>query len=156
MVCWKEVMDIFGALLTPVIAIIATYIAYQQWNTNRQKLVLDKYDRRLKIYGHVIKVIVLVQRDADIKTEDLLNYRASVAEADFLFGNEIMEYIESVFDRGNKLRLCNQQYEANREIPKPEYDHEKTTNDMHAELTWFSAQYDEAKKLFKNYLDISK
>ena len=86
-------MDIFGALLTPVIAIIATYLAYQQWNTNRQKLILEKYDRRLKIYGHVVKVIVLVQRDAEKKTEDLLNFRSSVTDADDLFGNEIMEYL---------------------------------------------------------------
>jgi hypothetical protein len=32
--------------LTLIIAIVAVYIALQQWKTNRQKLTLDLYDRR--------------------------------------------------------------------------------------------------------------
>ncbi len=46
----QALIDVFSALLTPVIAAIAVYVAYQQWQTNRRRLQLDLYDRRLRIY----------------------------------------------------------------------------------------------------------
>ena len=52
-----EAIKIFSGLLTPVIAIVAVYIAWQQWQTNRQKLILDRYDRRLRIYEEVRKIL---------------------------------------------------------------------------------------------------
>ena len=33
----EQVIEISKGLLTPVIAIVATYIAYQQWQTNRKR-----------------------------------------------------------------------------------------------------------------------
>ena len=83
---WQSVVNIFSALLTPVIAIIATYIAWQQWKANELKLRLERYERRLSIYQDVIKMLSLIMRDADAKIEDLMTFRANTAEADFLFG----------------------------------------------------------------------
>ena len=51
----EEMIEISTALLTPIIAIIATYIAYQQWKTNQLKLNLERYDRRLEVYEEVRK-----------------------------------------------------------------------------------------------------
>ncbi len=35
----KEIVDVCSALLTPLIAIIATYIAYQQYNVSELTLI---------------------------------------------------------------------------------------------------------------------
>jgi hypothetical protein len=43
-----EVLRISQGLLTPVIGAIATYIAWQQWRTNQNKLKLDRYERIYK------------------------------------------------------------------------------------------------------------
>jgi hypothetical protein len=48
MACVRELVDILAALLTPVIAILAVYIAWQQWDTNRNKLKLDLLNSHLK------------------------------------------------------------------------------------------------------------
>ena len=45
-----HLIPISSALLTPVIGVVAVYVAWQQWKTNDIKLKLDLYDRRLKIY----------------------------------------------------------------------------------------------------------
>ena len=50
-------VQIMQALLTPLIAIIATYIAYQQWNTNKLKLKLDRYERRLRVYQKIVELV---------------------------------------------------------------------------------------------------
>jgi hypothetical protein len=84
----EQLIEISKSLLTPVIAIIATYIAWQQWKTNKQKLNLDRHDRRLRVYEEVIKILSIITRDAKASTEDLLKFRTSVSEADFLFGPE--------------------------------------------------------------------
>jgi hypothetical protein len=51
----EQIIRILHALLTPVIAIVAIYIAWQQWQTNVQKLNLARYDRRLRVYEEVKK-----------------------------------------------------------------------------------------------------
>ena len=87
-----KTVQILQALLTPLIAIIATYIAYQQWNTNKLKLKLDRYERRLRVYQKIVETLQLIGRDLDPKLDDLLKYRVSVAEACFLFGSEISRH----------------------------------------------------------------
>lgn len=62
--CVEQLIEIFEALLTPVIAMVATYIAWQQWKTNQQKLNLERYDRRLRVYEEVRKILSIIGRDA--------------------------------------------------------------------------------------------
>ena len=154
--CIEQIAEASKALLTPSIAVIATYIAWQQWQTNRQKLKLERYDRRLRVYEEVVKLLSLIDRDANAKYEDLLQFRTSVSEADFLFGPEIPEYLDEIFNRGVKLRYWSKEYrDCTQEKPEG-YDHEKVVNGSHEELTWLSEQFDPAKEKFRKYLDISK
>jgi hypothetical protein len=152
---WFQIAKISQALLTPLIAVVATYIAWQQWRTNRQKLVLDRYDRRLRIYEQVQRILGLIVRDAKASYDDLLQFRIAVSEADFLFGSEIAGYIDEIYQRGVKLQHWNDQYRDSSQ-PKPEgYDHQQVVDSMHVELNWFSEQFEPAKRKFKKYLDIS-
>ena len=84
----SSVADWLSALLTPVIAAIAVYIAYQQWRTNRRRLELDPYDRRLRIYQATIEYISAAL-SFHPTTEAIFGFRRSTAEADFLFGPDI-------------------------------------------------------------------
>ena len=108
--CIEYIAELSTALLTPLIAIVATYIAWQQWRTNQQKLNLERYDRRLRVYEEVRKILSIIFRDAKASTDDLLKFRTSVSEADFLFGPEIPEYIDNIYKRGLNLWRWNQEY----------------------------------------------
>lgn len=152
----EQIIEISKVLLTPVIAIIATYIAWQQWQTNHQKLNLDRYDRRLHVYEEVRKILSIIARDAKASTEDLLKFRTSVSEADFLFGPEIPEYIDQLYKRGLKLWLWNEKYRDYTQEKPEGYDHEKVVDEMHKELTWLTEQFEPAKEKFQKYLDTSK
>lgn len=152
----EQFIEISKAFLTPVIAIVATYIAWQQWKTNRQKLNLERYDRRLNVYEEVRKILSIIVRDAKASTEDLLKFRTSVSEADFLFGPEIPQYIDEIYKRGLNLWRWNQEYRDYTQEKPEGYDHNKVVEEMHKELTWLSEQFEPAKEKFKKYLDISK
>ena len=154
--CVEQVIEISTALLTPLIAIVATYIAWQQSATNKQKLKLEKYDRRLHVYEEVIKILSIILRDANASREDLLIFRTSVSEADFLFESEIMEYIDEIYKRGLNLGRWNQEYRDYNQEYLEGYDHKKVVDEIHKESIWFSEQFDSAKEKFRKYLDLSK
>ena len=152
---WQSVVNISSALLTPIIAIIATYIAWQQWKANELKLRLERYERRLSIYRDVIRMLSLIMRDANAEIEDLMTFRANTAEADFLFGPEIPKYIDEIFSRGLKLKTANAQYRhAGQENP-PGYDHNRVVEEMDTQLRWLTEQFNPAKDKFAKYLNVN-
>jgi hypothetical protein len=153
---WQAVAATSSALLTPLIAIIATYIAWQQWKANELKLKLERYERRLRIYQEVVKMLSRIMRDADARLEDLMAYRGNTAEADFLFGPEIPAYINEVFVRGLKLRTANTQYRDAYQEKPPDYDHMKVVEESDAQLRWLTVQFEPAEAKFAKYLDVSK
>jgi len=154
--CAEQIVEISKALLTPLIAIVATYIAWQQWKTNRQKLTFDRYDRRLRVYEEVRKILSIIARDAKASTQDLLKFRTSVSEADFLFGPEITAYIDEIYQAGLRLGRWTSEYRDYTQEKPEGYDHKRVVEEMHKELAWLTEQFEPAKEKFKKYLDISK
>ena len=146
---WQTAVNILSALLTPLIAIIATYIAWQQWRANELKLRIDRYEKRLRIYQEVVRMLSAIARDKEAKIEDLMTFRANTVEADFLFGPEISKYIDEIFSRG---------YEAF--IVKTSYSHgyapDTRAERSQVEITWLSEQFNPAKEKFAKYLNVNR
>lgn len=139
--------------LTPVIAIVALYVAWQQWKGSELKLRLERYDRRLSVYQEVIGILGLVQQDpAKVNTGDLLRFKTVTAEADFLFGHDIPDYIQDIFSHGLNLWTAHMAYRE-----KPEgYNHAAVVEEMDAGLRWFTQQPTIAREKFLKYLDVGK
>jgi len=150
-----QVVEVSKGLLTPLIAVVTTYIAWQQWKTNQQKLILDRYDRRLCVYEEVRKILSIIVRDAKASYDDLIQFRTAVSEADFLFGPEIPQYIDDIYKRAVKLQYWSGEYRDSAQEKPEGYDHNKVVEGMHTELTWLTEQFEPAKKKFKQYLDVS-
>lgn len=151
-------MDILKSLLTPVIAVITVYIAYQQYAVNKRKLEFDHYERRVQIYREVRAILILVQRDFKPEINELQKFITATAEADFLFDPEIPAYIDEIVKRGWKSRSAHSQYrDFTQPIPQ-QYDHEKIVSDMLEQETWFTEQITTgaAKAKFKKYLDVTR
>jgi hypothetical protein len=149
---WLQVLQ---GLLTPVIGLTTLYIAWQQWKGNQLKLVLDRYERRLRIYQEVVGILILVQRDFKPEFSDFQKFRSATAEADFLFPPEIAIYLDEIVKRGMKLRQANLEYRDLTQTPPPGYDHNKVVTEMHEQEVWFTEQFELAKQKFKRYLYVS-
>jgi hypothetical protein len=150
-----SVVSVLNALLTPLIAIITTFIAWRQWKGTELKLNLERYERRLRIYEEVFKMLTTICGDAKPTWEDLLKFRVATAEADFLFGPEIPKYLDEIFSRGMKLRQANLEYrDFTQQVPQ-EYDHDKVVQELSSQLKWLTEQALTAKDKFKKYLNIS-
>lgn len=153
---WLEIRDTLAAFLTPTIGIGTLYIAYQQWQTNHSKFKFERYEKRLRVYEEVRKILSIVMRDANASFEDLLCFRSAVSEADFLFGPEIPAYLDEIYRKGLELRSAKAQYRDRTQSTPPGYDHQKICDQMHGALTWLTSQFEPAKSKFKPYLDVSK
>ncbi len=143
-------------LLSAVIGGGMFYIGWQQWKTNKQRLKLEQYDRRLRIYNEIVKFLSGVLSKGKAHVDDLVDFRAAVSESDFLFEEEITDYINDIFKHGMNYWMWNEKYEANKINKLDGYDNEKVTNEMAAELKWLTDQFHPTKEKFQKYLNLSK
>ena len=86
-------IDILSALLTPTIALIALYIAYQQHKTNQQRLRHETYERRLKVYKAVQAHLSIILRAGKTSYQECTLFYSEASEAAFLFDKSVMDKI---------------------------------------------------------------
>jgi len=98
---WLEYAKALGAPVVAVVAaVIAGVIAYRQWITARNKLKLDLFDRRLKIYTDAFAVIKWMA-EPDLSDRQLIwNLEKSYAESRWLLGEEVTIHLRDLFHRG--------------------------------------------------------
>jgi len=150
-------VSVLSALLTPLIAIITTYIAWQQWKGNQLKLKMDRYERRLRIYQEVVKMLKTCANGEIRELSVILEFGAATAEADFLFGPEIRQYLDEISTCAAKLRSANARYRDFKQPLPADYDPEKIVNEIGTQTAWFVEQLIGfvAKNKFGKYLNIS-
>jgi hypothetical protein len=83
----------FGLVL---IATIAAVIAYLQWVTAHQKVVVDLFDRRRKAFELVEEALRPVFREAKVSDEAFWKLIAAKAECRFLFGTDVNTYLDQI------------------------------------------------------------
>jgi len=92
----KQVIDIFSALLSPVIAISVGFIAYQQWKLNVDKEKRESNSNKLHIYIVVKRFLrsVDINRVVDDKLYEEL--QEALALADFYFDGIVTDWLFQV------------------------------------------------------------
>ncbi|MFW8602539.1 hypothetical protein ACOHYD_13805 [Desulfobacterota bacterium M19] len=92
-------IDVFSSLLTPAIAIIALYIAYQQHKTNQQRLRHETYERRLHVYKAVQKHLSIILRDGQSTYQECAEFYSEASEAAFLFDKTVIAKIDEIYEK---------------------------------------------------------
>lgn len=153
----EQVFRIASYAAAPCIAAGAAAIAYQQYKVNHRKLKLDQYDRRMKIYSELKTLLSIIVSQGKATTRELVEFRGKVAEADFLFGSEVMAYLDEVYKHAIDLGMWSDMYRDYTQAPNPPgYDHQKVVASKHKEFLWIADQYGPALEKFRPYLDINR
>lgn len=142
-------VEVLSALLTPTIAVVATYIAYQQHRTNKLKVRADLYDRRMQVVNAVTDLLGHIVSEGAVDFDHLRIFLQKTRESYFLFGDEIPEYLNDLYKAGVDLR--HQTKKLFSDLPVgPERTRLAEEN---GELVkWFMDQFDVAQKKFGKYL----
>lgn len=86
----KEWVDYVIALTPAVIALFASWIAFQQWKTNKGKLRLDLYNKRFSIYERTLALYrALFSSQASFDSKEFMvivdAFSQALSESKFLF-----------------------------------------------------------------------
>jgi len=92
-------IDLLSALLVPTIAIVGLYIAYQQYQINKQRLRHETYERRLAIYKSVQRYLSEILRDGKTSYDRALQFNSDASEAAFLFDDSVQKKIDVIYKK---------------------------------------------------------
>lgn len=85
---WSSVISVSKGLLTSLVAVIATYIAWQQYKANRYKLKRDLYQQRFRVF-EASREILAMMYTTGVDEKQLFELSSKTREAEFLFEPEM-------------------------------------------------------------------
>ena len=146
--CLDVIIGISQAVFPPIIGLAVVYIAYQQHKTNRNKLRLDLYDRRFKLYNEITSLLSSIVQRGDVSNDDLMGCLRNTKEAVFLFKEDIPKYINELYTQATELQLL-EKIIGNK---IPDADIKKAIEKRAEIFGWFPKQFGECTEKFKKYL----
>jgi hypothetical protein len=155
---WQSLVQIFGALLTPTIAIITTYIAISQWKINKTRLDLDLYDRRLAIHKAVEEFISESFASGTVDYRMTAKLRSATAEARFLFPKKIEVLLDTLHRkalRASGLRKLLYTDSGEPGIPVGERRDKVVEEESNLVQEIQGPLWEESKGLFRKYLTLA-
>ena len=149
-VTFQSFGQILSGYLTPLIAIIVGYIAYQQYLLAKRKIRLDLFEKRFRVFIETKNILGLFLRDARLDNNDIRKFNLNCAERKFIFKSDINEYIDKILKEA--LLISNRtDY-----IQKNKVDNEyfsKAANEANEYMDWIIKELDIIEIRFKKYLD---
>ena len=136
----EKLVRVLSALLTPVIALLASYIAWQQHKTNKNHFRLALLDRRLKVFDSTGELIGTVVTHGKVHMDDITKFLQATSDGEFLFGADVAEYLNQLYDKATKVMALEDQ---------PDQESRQMRRDA---LGWFGGQGLAIKKLFGEYM----
>ncbi|MFJ2712199.1 hypothetical protein ACIOZM_15100 [Pseudomonas sp. NPDC087346] len=95
------------ALLTPLVAALGIWIAFNQWKTARMKLKLDLFDKRVAVYETVVRVVRETVLEVHFTDEMLSDYVEGIAGTRWLYDEKMKDYLIELVDSLGRIRPFN-------------------------------------------------
>lgn len=159
----EQLLRMVSFIATPIVAVAAVFIArrqaetaQQQTRVNERKYDADLYDRRLRIYEETRRVMGVALRQGDVPLEDFLRFQVNIADADFLFGDDVVSYLNVFRQRCVDLGMWNDEFRTPAESRPPDFDLQKVIKEKYAASRWIIEQHEPAKALFRKYLHLAR
>lgn len=149
-------IDTLSALLTPTIALIALYIAYQQHKINQQRLRHETYKRRLKVYKAVQAHLSVVLRAGKTSYQECTLFYSEASEAAFLFDKSVMDKIDEIYSKSiDMVGLYEKLYPSDGSPGLPVGEDRSKVSQQNSELIeWHDAQLGKSKDFFAKKLGL--
>jgi hypothetical protein len=152
----SQLLQVVQLMATLTVAYFATRIAWRQANTARDKLKLDLYEKRFRVYQALLTFLEAILREGKVTAEFISAFNSSTVGKEFLFNNDVNEYLKEVKNKAMEWRTACDKIKSLQ--PKDGFEAEqKEANDTdHKLLKWLSDQPSQAPSVFASYLDFRK
>jgi hypothetical protein len=139
------------SLLTLLIAVMAIYIARQQWITARNKLKLDLFNARFTLYVAAKKLISSILINGGISDVDLYSFKSNTNSARWMTNAEVATYFSNeLFSRAVELNRLSFEKSSLRD----EDEVFENGKQQAAIKQWFLSQFDVLDSKFSDLLQI--
>jgi hypothetical protein len=152
MVDWLKAAKVVNALGVVIVAIFVAVIQFRQYRTARAKFKLDLFEKRFQVFAGARRFLSTILRDAKTNLEDHSKYRAEIAEADFLFGADVNEFLKEIDRRSLNLWQC----DKTREGVSDRDERVRLSKQVTEEVTWLIEQLPLLKPRFAPYMEFRK
>lgn len=147
---WAQWLQLGG---TFVLAGFAAFIAYRQWRTAHQRVVLDLFERRMALYEETREALASIVRNGRADGATYFNYCKAIDRISILFGNEVVVYANDTRQRVNQMVMHSDMLASN-ELGHEERKHHANKS---AELmTEFLKFYDVFPRLLAPYVRMTQ
>lgn len=153
---YKDLVEIFNALMTPLIAFFAVYISWQQYRVNRNSLRDQLYERRLAVLKAFMSYLADIMREGKTNYQRTGQFYAEASEAEFLFSEVITKHMEELYSKGIHLSSLHEQmypFDGSPGLTVGE-ERSKVANDEGELIKWFSRQIKITKEIFKSEMKV--
>jgi hypothetical protein len=127
------------------------FIAWQQWRVARNKLRLDLFDRRYKVFDATRNFLTAIARSVSFQDAELFEFSAGTSDAEFLFDADVVNYIARIRNRAIDLRTQRKKYEG---MPMGD-ERSRHVKAECGQLLWLTQQITLMTKTFTPYLGFS-
>jgi len=139
-------------ILTIINALFITFVVFMQYKLSKDKFRLELFDRRYKVYKATQIFLSKILRNAKIEFGDLFEFRAGTQDSNFLFEDDIPEYLKKIDKKA--LDLIEKQ-EFLKGIPKGE-ERSNICREKTNLLDWLVKKLPELKNRFAPYLKFKR
>lgn len=144
---WTQYISAIGI---PIIAAIAAWIAFRQFQIARNRLKLDLFDKRMEVYEAVREALGNISRQGNLTQEQQIEYLQGTRTARWLFGPEVYHYLdETLWHKIVDLELHNTMSKGSAGPERSRHIQERADT-----LKWMITQYKEFDALVANYLTL--
>jgi hypothetical protein len=95
-----------SAISTPIIALMVAMIAFAQWRTAHQRMILDLFQRRMDLIDLVSRIAAVIVIEGALGQEDADGFLRATRGDKFLFGPEVTTYLSETYKRLVDLHAC--------------------------------------------------
>ena len=139
------------ALLTPTVAVLGALIGYRQWRLAQNKLKLDLFDRRFKVYVAARDLLASIMTSGKAMDDKLFKFLVATREAKWLLDIDVANYLDKqVYHKALDLQTLAAELEG---VGVGEI----RTKNVHAQADlkkWLMAQFDVLDQKFSPYLQL--
>ncbi len=141
------VIKLAPSMMTLILGGFGSYIAYNQYNVSQDKLRLDLFDKRLQAFEKLQEYFIFISK---YTFEDKAIFILAEAryKSIFLFGDDIVEYLDKVLDNGLELQNLQNRLQS---LPVGE-ERNQVSREKAEFLKWHYDQIKASSKLYAQYM----
>lgn len=150
---WLEYVRALGTPCAALLAALITgYFAYKQWKTARNKLKLDLFEKRFKVYDAGMEIIREVVKPSEGYGNRLTELTNAVSGARWLLSTEVDEHLKELLVRAWKRVALEKGLDENGISLE---QREEEIADYHIDTQAFiTSELDHLNKVFEKFLAV--